>query len=95
MAKEDIQEIRQGLINAYQAAGNDYFAYRLQSLFKEIVTEEDRILHNEIFYEVEALIEPDEHGFFRRLAGIILRNKTNMKTLLVRVAEAIMRTSHK
>ncbi|MDD5328079.1 MAG: hypothetical protein PHY02_09765 [Phycisphaerae bacterium] len=70
--------------------GNRYLAYRLQDVFKKIVTPEDVALHNKIVDEISIMVGGDKNNlklFFDGIAEIIV-NKP--KQFLKKVAEKIL-----
>jgi len=80
-----------GLARAYQSAGQDFLAYRLEKLFVRIETPADIALHNDILAEVLQIIAGEEKGFFKDMAGIILYvGDDREKRFLFRVAGKIL-----
>lgn len=46
----------QGLYRLYQTGGEKFLAYRLQRLFRPVITEEDKVLHNDVLAEMLDLL---------------------------------------
>lgn len=96
MAKETAKELqRRALVQAYQSAGEDFFAVKVVSkLFCEIKTEEDRIRHNDALKEIDMLVEPDNMGFAKSAAKILLYTKTKAK-MIKNIALSIIQIANK
>lgn len=91
--KSQFELHREGLINAYRNAGDRYFALRLEPLFREIKTEEDRILHNDRLKEIATLIGDNSSSFLRTLAhSLIYSEKPNPKRTFI--GNVIMAIKH-
>lgn len=88
---------RTELIKALQAAGDSYFAFRLEKLFYWIETPADIALHNDILKEVMILIEPDPAGFMKEIADYLLYKKPEPRKprFLKVVANRIMQIANK
>lgn len=85
-----------GLYIAYQKAGEDFLAYRMEKLFVRIETAEDIALHNDILSEVLQMIQGEETQFFKGMAEAILYPKVNKrKRFLLRLAGQILRIGQK
>lgn len=88
-----------GLYRAYQQAGQNFLAYRLEKLFVRIETPADIALHNDILAEVLQIIAGEEKGFFRDMAEIILSlpyiKEEPRKRWLFRVAGKILNIGQK
>ncbi len=85
----------------YSQAGTDFLADRLEGMFRIIVSEEDKALHNVIQREVWLMVgdsKAEANKFYRTLAGSILEKKLERKAkknFLGKVAEAIMSVAKK
>jgi hypothetical protein len=63
-------------LDAYQRAGDQFLAGRLESVFKILETPEDVALHNDMIREINMLLMHDKQmrqWFILRLAGAILK----------------------
>ena len=81
---------------AYHRAGQEFLAYRLANLFVKIETPADIALHNDVLAEVLQIVEGEETGFFRDMAGIILYAKEDRKKrMLFWIAGKILNTGQK
>lgn len=81
---------KDGLIQSYQRAGESFLAYKLESVFKQIKTDEDRILHNEIVREI-AWMTGEKSEFGKYLARMILYERPKSKVeFLYKVAQLIL-----
>lgn len=64
---------KKGLSSAYERAGVDFLAYRLQHcLFKKIENPVDIALHNDMLEEIELLVDGENLLFFKNFANILL-----------------------
>jgi len=85
----------QQLIQAYQSAGRDFLAYKMEVLFEFVKTPEDMILHNAILTDILVLIEHNPKGFLDFLSESLLERRIvkAKKKWLGRVAERILNTT--
>lgn len=51
-----------GLYKLYQTGGEKFLAYRLARLLRPVITEEDRVLHNDVLAEMLDLINTGHPG---------------------------------
>lgn len=87
----------QGLYRLYQTGGEKFLAYRLQRLFRPVITEEDRVLHNDVLAEMLDLlntgypekgkITSQENELLAWISETLLRKK---KRFLLRLARRIL-----
>ena len=82
------EEHNKNLKRAYQMAGNDFLALKLERVFREIKTDEDRILHNDMVRELNNLI-PDPPGFLKTMAQTINMSQINKNNLLKTISNLI------
>jgi len=98
-----------GLYKMYQIGGQKFLAYRLSRLLRPVVTEADRILHNDVLIEVLQLINenqapqgqvtPDEKELLAWMAGVLLPDRIKrdrkVKKFLARMAGKLMDLARK
>ncbi|KKN04871.1 hypothetical protein LCGC14_1092990 [marine sediment metagenome] len=46
----------EGLYKLYQTGGEKFLAYRLETLLRPVITEQDRVLHNDVLVEMLDLL---------------------------------------
>jgi len=85
------------LQRAYLLAGNDYLAYRIEKIFIEIKTEEEKALHNDVVIEIRTMVEHDYGGFIKEMVNVLTANLSNkmarkrrFRKFLKQVAKKIM-----
>ena len=83
------EEHKKKLVNAYQMAGADFLALKLERVFREIKTDEDRVLHNDMVKEFSSLL-PEPVGFLKTLAMTVNARRINSKNYLKTVANIIL-----
>ena len=91
--QDELDELGNKLIRAYQMAGAGFLAYRLEKIFRPIETNEDKALHNDMLAEIE-LMTGDRFGFLRQLSRDTLINnslKSTRKAFLEYIASILMR----
>ena len=78
------------LLTGYRMAGADFLATEIEGMFRNIVTDEDKALHNMTLQKVLAMLGPDPKLFFKELA----RKTTEIKrkSYARMVAETILET---
>ena len=95
--------MNQGLYRVYQKAGSGYLATRMQRIFVQIKTEEDRILHNEAMADLEKLLNGGMKDFYSDMWSILygqLRPKKptvtkRVKRFLSVLAGSVLRIAQK
>jgi len=83
---------RQITLDAY-IRNPEYFATRLDSLFKVIVTEQDKILHNEIADEIRFIIGDKPNGFYTEVVRLVVEKKDFIKRVIETIRNYGMRRS--
>ncbi len=78
------------LLAGYERAGNDFLAYRLEPMFRQLKSPEDVALHNVVQQEVMAMVTgKDNVNRFYRLMARSLIEKQAKRSFLKIAAEAI------
>ena len=83
------EEHRKNMIRAYQMAGSNFLAMKLERIFREIKTDEDRILHNDMVRELGEIL-PNPTGFLGTLATTINLKQIAKKNYLKAIANIIL-----
>ena len=98
-----------GLYKMYQIGGQKFLAYRLSRLLRPVVTEADRILHNDVLVEVLQLVNenqapqgqvtPNEKELLDWMAGVLLPDRIKrdrkVKKFLARMSGKVMDLARK
>lgn len=79
---------REARLAGYMQAGEDFLADRIEGLFRHIVTEQDKALHNAILEEVLSMTGDDESVvklFFRSIAHKLLTKRKRKQNLFSKI----------
>ena len=84
------------LVDAYQRAGVNFLVYKLESMFRMINTDADRIRHNDMLEELQSMLGINSPNFLKMVASSILargRKRKAKKEFLETVAGKVITSS--